>query len=983
MFAPNRYGLPKTIPDDLIAAYLCEQKADPANAWMILPVNRLAETTKNQIIQENGSCIPSRITTIPEFAKTVSAAVYPNIRILSSIEQTLIFSEIIGKNQRMLNIFPEKKTGLAAVENLVTLYNTLRYRRAQLPKGNEKLAAIASVFEEYETFLKQKLAADAVRTLELAADAVRDGKFSIKYAVLFGHYAPKELETDLLNAVKACAQNGVEFVPHAENTKIFPVRKNLEESEHHEFAETVFQKLSLSPNLPIKKIGVFSSRSAELSAIAEEICRLMETGVSPGDIAILTPEVPLYAELAGELFPDFSAGGSTLKFESSIGYPLFRSPAVAAVFSLLKTVIGNYQTEEMTTLFSYPHFFWKENTISSRDLLWLSQAAEITGGKHQWLTYPEKLKSRLNRKMEDFDTPAPEKAELAAKAAKIDAIKEKLERIFALLAPLNDGKKTAEEYIEELRKVLAQLEFPGKERNEAETNASAVKSFEEVLLSIDYAETLIRSEKISAGKFYSMLFSFVKSAQTTPSSPAESEECVKIYGFRETVHQKIPHVFLAGLTADVLPRVHPRLPFLTMAETLEAKTQTYEETLREERYAFLSALLTAEKSLYLSAPTTDEGKAKIPSAWLKMFDLPDAAWETKELRHSNAWLSMHAGKLMAENSWETDLDTSRLPDLIDAARRTGVEVVSRAGAPTTEYDAVFSDDQFTDRYRSSVCFSVTELERYAACPFRWYTELHLRLAAHPDPKGDDTPELGVVIHKTMYRMIAESQFFPPTKETRESATADLMRIAAEEFDQAGLATPRWQSLKDRYIGTPRYPGRLVEVIDREIDAANSGYLTPKEMLEFSFSMEDGPGIPLPNGDELRLEGRVDRIGVRGSEFVVTDYKTGKVKTAGDIKTGKSLQLPLYLAAIRHLRPDLRQAGGSYYQISAKSVLETYPLKDSGDYYVSLALEFAAAYRNGMQRGVCAPVYNKTECSFCKERFICRFTELRSLGGGEE
>ncbi len=982
MAATSRYGLPKTIPDDFLAAYQRALQADPVDTWMILPVNRLGETVRKRVVQENGFCIPSRVTTPAEFAKTVVTAAYPDIRILSPIEQNLVFAEIIGKNQRILSVFPEKKPGLAAVENLVTLYNTLRYRRAQLPEGNERLAAIASVFEEYDAFLVSERTADIVRTLQLAADAVRSGRFTVRFAALYGHYAPKELENELLDAMREHAEDVQELVPYAENDKIFPTRHRSEEREHHELAETIFQKLSLSPNLPIQKIGVFADRSAELSAIAEEICRLIEAGVSAGNIAILTPEVPLYAELAGELFPDFSAAGTILKFESSIGHPLFRSPAVAAIFSLLKTVIGNYTTEDMTTLFSYPHFSWKENFLSPRDLLWLSRAAEITGGKQQWLTYLKRLTERLNAKMEDADTPAPEKAELAAKAAKTAAAEEKLETIFTLLAPLGDGRKTAEEFIRELRRVLVMLGFPGQRRRE-DVDIAAVKSFEEVLLAIDAAGTLFSSEKISAGKFYSMLFSFVKSAQSNPPSPYESADTVKILGFREIVHQKIPHVFLAGLTADVLPRIHPRLPFLTMAETLEAKTQTYEETLREERYAFLSALIAAEKSLYLSAPATDEGKTKIPSAWLKMFDLPNTAWETGELRHSSVWLSAHAGLLMAKNRWEKGLDTARLPNLSDAARRIEIEVVKRAGVPSTEYDAVFSRDQFAGQYGGADCFSVTDLERYAACPFRWYTELHLRLVPHPDPESDELPELGVVIHKTMYRVIAESPHFPPTPKTRNESLADLMRIAGEEFDRSGLATPRWQSLKDRYLGTPAYPGRLADVIDIEIAAAQSGEVTPKELLEFPFTMTDIPGISLSDGDKLRLEGRIDRIRLTGSGFVVIDYKTGKVKTEADITAGKSLQLPLYLAAVEHLRPELKRLGGSYYQISTKIVKETCPLKGSEDCFVSLALAYAAQYRKGMQDGVCAPVYDKNVCSTCKERFICRFDKLRSLSGGGE
>lgn len=988
MAVTRRYGVPGTAVDTSIAAYLQESKEYPADTWIILPVNRLAGTIRERITAQGAACIPSRITTVAEFAETVTTAVLPETRIVSSLEQTLIFSWIVQHNQSILHLFSEKKPGLSTIESLVTLYNTLAYRCAVLPEGGEKLAALSAVFAEYDRFCEKERLADPPRVLTLAADAVRSGRFLVKTVFLYGMFAPKEREAEVLDAIVQTADRIEEFVPHADNDKIFP-RLDIspeERSAAPEFAETIFQRLEITPDLPIKKIGVFKDRMQELSAVAEEICVLIDAGVKPGDIAILAPEVPLTADIAGELFPDFVAAGRTLKFTSSLGHPLFRYPAVSAVFSLLKTVIGNYATAEMTTLFSYPYFSWGEEYISPRDLTWLARSAEITGGAWQWLSYPKGLKKRYLARCVDPDIPAPEKAELAAKIGKIDGLTEKLSRIFSLLAPFEE-RKTAAEFTADLRSILTHLNYPWGFSAAGLTieDAGAVNCFIEVLAGLEAAETLLPREVISLGAWYSRLFSLVKSAQNNMPSPYADEDTVKILGLREVVHQNIPHVFLTGLTADVIPRVHPRLPFLTMAETFAAKTQTYEETLREERYAFFAALISAEKSIHLSAPASDEGTTKIPSPWLEMFCVPGTAWTAPELRHSGAWLAEHAGRLMAGGAWEEGLSLPECLDLGDAARRIGIEAVDRAGAPVSEYDAVFSglplQNQFLERYRGDREYSVTELERYAACPFRWYIELHLRLTPMPDPESDERPELGNVIHKVMYRLITESGHFPPTRETEEAALGDLQKIAAEEFDKINLTTPKWQSIQDRYIGTAQYSGRLAEVIKQEIAIAKTGFTSPKELLEYSFSLGETSGVPLENGEELRLMGRVDRIQKNGDMVVVTDYKTGQVKKTADIRSGRSLQLPLYLAALSHLCPDQKGGDGTYYQISPKVVEETRPLKDERDAGIAAALAHAARYRSGMQQGICAPAYTQDGCAYCKERGICRFDKLRSLAGG--
>ncbi|MDR3101857.1 MAG: hypothetical protein LBU24_01260, partial [Methanocalculaceae archaeon] len=141
-----RYGLPGASLDEYVAEYLRESRQNPATVWMILPVNRLAETIRKCFSTTGTSCISSHVLTVSAFAETIVAAACPAIRILSSLEQHLIISQIVLGNPKMLSFFPEKEPSLSSIENLVSLYNTLRYRCTKLPDGGDKLSALASVF---------------------------------------------------------------------------------------------------------------------------------------------------------------------------------------------------------------------------------------------------------------------------------------------------------------------------------------------------------------------------------------------------------------------------------------------------------------------------------------------------------------------------------------------------------------------------------------------------------------------------------------------------------------------------------------------------------------------------------------------------------------------------------------------------------------------------------------------------------------------
>jgi ATP-dependent helicase/DNAse subunit B len=71
------------------------------------------------------------------------------------------------------------------------------------------------------------------------------------------------------------------------------------------------------------------------------------------------------------------------------------------------------------------------------------------------------------------------------------------------------------------------------------------------------------------------------------------------------------------------------------------------------------------------------------------------------------------------------------------------------------------------------------------------------------------------------------------------------------------------------------------------------------------------------GEEtIKVSGQIDRVDVASDNTLIAyDYKLSTGSTKDDIKSGRSLQLPIYLEALeRLLFPDHKIAGGGYYVI---------------------------------------------------------------------
>jgi len=189
--------------------------------------------------------------------------------------------------------------------------------------------------------------------------------------------------------------------------------------------------------------------------------------------------------------------------------------------------------------------------------------------------------------------------------------------------------------------------------------------------------------------------------------------------------------------------------------------------------------------------------------------------------------------------------------------------------------------------RDSRPWSVSAIETYVNCPFRFFAQHVLRLEEEPDDEEVMDPrQQGILVHRVF------EKFFGAWQDAGHRAvTAENLALAREMF--ASVVDRELESLpiseagleRTRLLGSSAAAGlgeavlrmeaeRPVAVVERLLERRLEG--------EFTIETANGPRT-------MALKGKADRIDLlEDGTFRLIDYKLGWAP-----KGGKALQLPIY------------------------------------------------------------------------------------------
>ncbi len=323
------------------------------------------------------------------------------------------------------------------------------------------------------------------------------------------------------------------------------------------------------------------------------------------------------------------------------------------------------------------------------------------------------------------------------------------------------------------------------------------------------------------------------------------------------------------------------------------------------------------------------------------------------------------------------------------------------------------------RYGPEHCWSVSRLEQYAYCPFRFFASSVLGLEPLPELSMEmDYGRRGILAHEALAKLHRRLNEAGASRSPVEAGAAEHAKLSEETlavlFESVSKSSPLEKALRtvdfrllaewmQQYFGQHEKYDEAAAAVDKVLRPAHfevSFGLKRHRREEVDPISTDKAFEVCVEGETIRFSGRIDRIdiGMVGGQVVfnIVDYKTGSRKRLkpADFEAGLALQLPLYALAVQELLMIDRRAVpwrvGYWY------------LKDKGFDTHSLPHLFESG-RDGLQetddwrslrgtllarlvslvrgiRGGMFPVFSlDDECtSRCEYSNICRIGQIRSL-----
>lgn len=223
--------------------------------------------------------------------------------------------------------------------------------------------------------------------------------------------------------------------------------------------------------------------------------------------------------------------------------------------------------------------------------------------------------------------------------------------------------------------------------------------------------------------------------------------------------------------------------------------------------------------------------------------------------------------------------------------------------------------------------SISRLERYVNCPYSHFVKYGL---APEERKIHEikSPDIGMLFHNSIEEFSKELSLENLSWNELDRSKSDeivekVLDNMIDEFQHGLLlSTHRYKYMVNRL---KRISKRALWTITEHI---RKGDFVP---MQHEVSFGDGPNskippiiINLPNGEEIRLEGRIDRVdileGENGSFVKIIDYKSGnKAFSLSDAYYGLQIQLLVYTDAIisngdKLIKNDIYPAGVFYFRI---------------------------------------------------------------------
>ncbi len=702
----------------------------------------------------------------------------------------------------------------------------------------------------------------------------------------------------------------------------------------------------------------------EINEIAKKISLGVRSGNRYKDYAVICNDIKKYSPIINNVFKRYDIPVYTDKTHDITAHPV-----ATYLFSLLKCVMYGFTEENVTAI-----------ALSSLTDLTCDERDSFISFIREAGVRPRELENGLifkrgsEEKQAEFDLirvkfiePLKKfretllKAYTAREMASICYVYMEKAGIFEKIQALTD--KYEEKELFTLSDITSQL-------------------WNKLIELLESFADLSGDDKLSVSQFHDTLFEGFKA---TPLSTIPSVlDSVTFGDLSATKEQNVPYVYIVGANDGVIPAVYDDERLVTKEESNILMEYGMELAHTEEtedartRYTIYSAICSPIKSLEFSCPLfTPGGSLQRPSYIFKrlqtLFPLitkknykkivPSEALK-EPLSREQAMLDMARDKFNSPQA-------KALLKFMQGSNDRKFEILKNEAA---EKEQNISPELASLLFSSDKTTSISQLEKYAACPFMHFIEYGLR----PEEAREysiNSLDIGSALHTTL-------ELFTKKSAQKQLTREECYRSASDIFDSL---------LPDIHFGAMLATERQQAFNNMLKNIACEGAWQIKQHIgnftvigeEISFGYGKYPPIEIKTElGTIYLKGKIDRadkLEKDGQVYLrIIDYKSGnKSFSEKELLEGTNIQLAIYMTALINAYKDSIPASAQYMSITDNkfSGPELLEFNEKGvthehfNYLLTSAVDVAKNLSENMLKGNIET--KNTDCSYCKYSAVCR------------
>ena len=694
---------------------------------------------------------------------------------------------------------------------------------------------------------------------------------------------------------------------------------------------------------------------AEIEEIAKQIKVLYKSALEEGaiklsDFVLATPSPETYTPLIEEVFREHE-----IPVQITDRHHLDRSPLVQGILSIVEAARSGIRRRELVRMLLSPYFDFSA-ACGEMDIPSLLDILARHTDNSTLLSMERSLELEIREAevRRDASEDSQEFARVEAQMFRLQNALHDLKKTSQVLKPLMQ-ELSVQEFCDRLRTLLRALRLQENIVSSSavmlrmgvlEMDARALQVTWRLLEELgELFGSMGQAEKKHPVQFYEQR---LKAALAISRySTRTRTDAVLVTSLAQSISQPARYLFLAGLSEEAFPALYQPQVFLTQSLQKGERRQ-----LLEDRVLFYQAITNYTSKLYLSTPSKtlsgatlnrssvlealDEifeiGTAKSPEGIFSKRDLYTAFSRYREMPSWN--------DTRVPESWRSPLGEQVPEGRTATAARLSMELSIYRGNVTA--DLLTEQERRSLEYNKSRIWSITQLERYANCHFRFFAQDILGLREEVAVKdGVDALERGSALHEVFRELLSSRREQKTIQDTPESELQEVnsqaREIAQNYFFSKSKSDPFWRIDAEHLIGDHNKEGGLLQkFIEKEYERRE--YELRPRFFEVSFGgfgrASKSPIDPELSSQEpveiggFKLRGKIDRIDIskdhqadddQPGHFAVIDYKSGKTTPSrSKIERGLSLQLPLYLKVAEDLLrthyPELKGVAALYHKV---------------------------------------------------------------------